>query len=102
MERKDDLIIRGGENVYPREIENRLFQHPHVQEAAVKGVPDPVMGQEIKAFVSLKKGASATEAQLRAYLSERLANYKCPKFIEIWPELPKNSNGKILRRMLPA
>jgi len=101
LERKDDLIIRGGENVYPREIENLLYQHPHVLEAAVKGVADPVMGQEIKAYVSLSAGGDADERALRDYLAERLVSYKIPRFIEIWPELPKNSNGKILRRALP-
>ena len=101
LERKDDLIIRGGENVYPREIENQIYQHPDVREAIVKGVHDAVMGQEIKAFVALCNGSALDEDQLRNYLANRLASYKLPRFIEILPELPKSSNGKILRRELP-
>jgi len=101
LERKDDLIIRGGENVYPQEIENLLYQHPKVLEAAVKGVPDPIMGQEIKAFVSLTDKADVDEGSLRDFLADRLASYKIPRSIEVWPELPKNSHGKILRRELP-
>jgi long-chain acyl-CoA synthetase len=101
LERKDDLIIRGGENIYPREIENQIYQHPEVREAAVKGMPDAVMGQEIRAFVVLCKDSSLDEKQLRNFLADRLASYKLPRFIEILPELPKNSNGKILRRQLP-
>jgi long-chain acyl-CoA synthetase len=101
LERKDDLIIRGGENIYPREIENQIYQHPEVREAAVKGMSDAVMGQEIRAFVVLCKDSTLDEKQLRNFLADRLTSYKLPRFIEILPELPKNSNGKILRRQLP-
>jgi long-chain acyl-CoA synthetase len=99
-ERKDDLIIRGGENIYPRDIENQLYQHPDVREAAVTGVSDPIMGNEIKAYVALRNGSPLKEEQLREYLAERLAKYKLPRYIEICSELPKSSNGKILRRKL--
>ncbi|MEW6261481.1 MAG: AMP-binding protein [Thermodesulfobacteriota bacterium] len=101
LERKDDLIIRGGENIYPREVENQLYQHPEVREAAVKGVPDPIMGQELKAFLALHPGSTLDENQIRRFLAERLAGYKVPRYIEIRPELPKSSHGKILRRRLP-
>jgi len=101
MERKDDLIIRGGENVYPREVENQLYQHPEIREAAVKGVPDPIMGQDVRAYVSLHQGSGLDEDQIRRFLADRLANFKLPGRVEIWPDLPKNSNGKILRRRLP-
>jgi len=100
LERKDDLIIRGGENVYPREVENLLYQMDDVIEAAVKGIHDPIMGQEIKAFVSLSRRSKLDEKKIVDFLSQRLSNYKVPRFIEILPELPKNSNGKILRRKL--
>ena len=100
LERKDDLIIRGGENVYPRQIENQLYQHPDVLEGVVKGVADPVMGQEIKAYVTLRPGSKQDEYSLRQYLEKYFANYKIPRYIEFWPELPKNSNGKILKRSL--
>ena len=101
LERKDDLIIRGGENVYPLEIEKQLYQHPDVREAAVKGVPDPVMGCEIKAYVALYEGATPDGASLKEFLSNYLVSYKIPRYIEFRDELPKNSNGKILRRKLP-
>ena len=99
--RKDDLIIRGGENVYPREIENQLYQIGDVIEAAVKGIDDPIMGQEIKAYASLKSTSKLDEDKIKDFLKERLAGYKVPRSVEILPELPKNSNGKILRRKLP-
>jgi len=102
LERKDDLIIRGGENLYPREIEDHLYLHPSVREAKVIGIPDPVMGQEAGAFVSLWEGATATPEELRNFLADRLVSYKLPKFIDIWADLPKNSNGKILARELIA
>ncbi|MEW5722469.1 MAG: AMP-binding protein [Thermodesulfobacteriota bacterium] len=100
-ERKDDLIIRGGENVFPREVENQLYQLPDVLEAAVKGAPDPVMGQEIKAYVALRPESKLDEGTLRKHLAGCLADYKIPRYIEFWKELPKNSNGKILKRNLP-
>jgi long-chain acyl-CoA synthetase len=101
LERKDDLIIRGGENVYPLEIEKQLYQHPDVREAAVKGIADPVMGCEIKAYVALYEGATPDGASLKDFLSNYLVSYKIPRYIEFRDELPKNSNGKILRRKLP-
>ncbi|MFJ5772033.1 fatty acid--CoA ligase family protein [Psychrobacillus sp. NPDC093180] len=99
VDRKKDMIIVGGYNVYPREVEEVLFEHPSIIEAAVVGVPDPTFGEEVLAFV-VKKDPSLTEQQLLEYCSEKLAKYKIPKRIEFLEELPKNTTGKILRRSL--
>jgi long-chain acyl-CoA synthetase len=99
--RKKDMIIRGGYNVYPREIEELLYEHPAVQESAVVGVPHPELGEEVKAVVFLKPGASATPEELRAYCKERIAAFKYPRLVEIRSEpLPKGPTGKILKREL--
>ena len=79
MDRKKDLIIRGGFNVYPREVEEVLYEHPAVAEAAVIGMPDPDLGEEIGAAVTLKPGASATPDELRAFVKDRIAPYKYPR-----------------------
>ncbi|MGN7387155.1 fatty acid--CoA ligase family protein [Sporosarcina sp. SAFN-015] len=100
VDRKKDLIIVGGYNVYPREVEEVLFTHDDIVEAAVIGVPDPDFGEEVQAFVVLKKGAKADEEKLKAFCGNRLAKYKVPKTIEFLDELPKNTTGKILRRSL--
>ncbi|GGA47945.1 fatty acid--CoA ligase family protein [Psychrobacillus lasiicapitis] len=99
VDRKKDMIIVGGYNVYPREVEEVLFEHPSIVEAAVVGVPDPTFGEEVLAFV-VKKDPSLTEQQLVEYCSEKLAKYKIPQRIEFLEELPKNTTGKILRRSL--
>jgi long-chain acyl-CoA synthetase len=99
VDRKKDMIIVGGFNVYPREVEEVLFGHPAVAEAAVIGVPDANRGEAVKAFVSLKD-PSVTVEDLLAFCKERLAKYKLPAEIDIVEELPKNSTGKILRRAL--
>ncbi len=101
-ERKKDLIIRGGENVYPREVEEILYQHPKVMEAGVIGIPDKVYGEEIKAFVSLKPGESATAEELIAFCKERLATFKIPKSVQFMDSLPKSLVGKVLRKELRA
>lgn len=101
VDRKKDTIIVGGYNVYPREVEEVLFGHPGVIEAAVIGVPDPNFGEEVLAFV-VKKDASLTEEQIQSFCSEKLAKFKIPKRIEFLEELPKNTTGKILRRSLKA
>jgi long-chain acyl-CoA synthetase len=99
--RKKEMIIRGGFNVYPREIEELLYEHPAVQEAAVIGVPHPEMGEEVKAVVYLKAGARATPEEIRAYCREHVAAFKYPRLVEIRPEpLPKGPTGKILKRAL--
>lgn len=97
VDRKKDMIIRGGYNVYPREIEEVLYQHQAVLEAAVIGVPDPRLGEEIKAFVSLKSDLAATAEELIEFAKSRVANYKYPRMVEFLKELPKNSTGKILK-----
>jgi long-chain acyl-CoA synthetase len=98
VDRKKDLIIRGGYNVYPREIEEVLYEHPAVAEAAVIGIPHPTLGEEIGAAVVLKPGADATPADLRAFCKERVAAYKYPRHIWLEPALPKTATGKLLRR----
>jgi long-chain acyl-CoA synthetase len=99
-DRVKDMIIRGGFNVYPREIEEVLYAHPAVAEAAVIGVHDPAMGEEIKAVVAFKPGQSATEQEIIDYCKERLAAYKYPRSVEVRDTLPKTATGKILKREL--
>ncbi len=100
VDRKKDLIIRGGMNIYPREIEEVLYQHPKVLEAAVVGIPDPSRGEEVKVYVSPKEGAKLTPDEIVAFLQERMAKYKWPKVVEVMSELPKGPTGKILKREL--
>ena len=99
VDRKKDMIIVGGYNVYPREVEEVLFAHPGVSEAAVVGLPDADFGESINAYVVLKDPVHTT-GDLHKYCSEHLAKYKVPKNFEILDELPKNTTGKILRRSL--
>ena len=98
VDRKKDLIIRGGYNVYPREVEEVLYEHPAVAEAAVIGIPDDELGEEIGAAVALKPGATVTPAELRAFAREQMAPYKYPRHVWLVPGLPKGPTGKILRR----
>jgi long-chain acyl-CoA synthetase len=98
VDRKKDLIIRGGYNVYPREIEEVLYGHPAVREAAVIGIPHESLGEEVAAAVVLKDGQDATPEQLRAYMKENVAAYKYPRTIWIVDELPKGPTGKVLKR----
>jgi long-chain acyl-CoA synthetase len=100
MDRKKDMIIASGYNIYPREVEEVLYQHPAVQEAAVIGVPDPYRGETVKAFIVLKQGEEVTEADINTYCREKLASYKVPRLYEFREELPKTTVGKILRRVL--
>jgi long-chain acyl-CoA synthetase len=100
--RKKDLIISAGENIYPREIEESLCQHPKVKEVAVIGVTDDVRGEVPKAFVIAHEGMTVDEKELRAYCRENLANYKIPKYFDIVADLPRTPTGKILKRMLSA
>ena len=100
IDRLKDMIIVGGLKVYPREVEEVLYAHPKVKEAAVVGVSHPIRGESVKAVVSVKPGESLTASELLVYCREHLANYKIPKTITFVDELPKSSNGKILRRML--
>jgi long-chain acyl-CoA synthetase len=100
VDRKKDMIIAGGFNIYPREVEEILYEHPQVLEAAVVGVPDPYRGETVKAFVVLKKDANCTEEELDRHCREKLASYKVPRIYEFRSELPKTAVGKILRRVL--
>jgi len=100
VERKKDLIIRGGFNIYPREVEEVLYAHPAVAEVAVVGMRDPLMGEEVLAFVALKRGAATNADALIEFCQERLAKYKCPKQVRFVEALPKSPIGKILRKEL--
>jgi long-chain acyl-CoA synthetase len=101
-DRIKDMIISGGENVYPAEVENVLFGHPAVADAAVIGVPDPRWGEAVKAVVVLKTGGQATEVELIAYCRERIAHYKAPKSVDFVESLERNPSGKVLKRVLRA
>jgi long-chain acyl-CoA synthetase len=100
VDRKKDLIIRGGMNIYPREIEEVLYQHPKVLEAAVIGIPDELRGEEVKVFVAPKEGVELVASEIESYIEEHLAKYKWPKEIEVLKELPKGPTGKLLKREL--
>jgi long-chain acyl-CoA synthetase len=100
VDRKKDLIITGGENIYPREIEEVLFEHPAVKEVAVVGVPHPFGGEIAKAFIVLKPGESATKRDITQFAGQRLAKHKVPRAVEFRSELPKSAAQKVLRRVL--
>ncbi len=100
VDRKKDMIIAGGYNIYPRDIDEVLFTHPKILDAVAVGVPDPYRGETVKAFVVLKPGETATEEEIIAYCRERLARYKVPKLVEFRDELPKSLVGKVLRKVL--
>jgi fatty-acyl-CoA synthase len=100
VDRKKDMFISGGENVYPAEIETALYRHPAVHMCAVVGIPDEKWGEVGKAYVVLKPGATATEEELIRFMQERLARYKVPKGVEFLSELPISGAGKILKREL--
>jgi long-chain acyl-CoA synthetase len=102
VDRKKDLIIRGGFNVYPREVEEVLYEHPAVREAAVIGIPHDEYGEEIGAAVSLKEGAEVTTDELREFVKSQVAAYKYPRRVWIIDELPKGPTGKILKREIAA
>jgi long-chain acyl-CoA synthetase len=102
VERKKDLIIRGGFNIYPREVEEVLYAHPAVAEAAVVGRPDPLMGEDVLAFVVARPGQSPTAGEIVAFCETRLARFKCPKEVRLVESLPKSPIGKILRKELRA
>ena len=98
VDRKKDMIIRGGYNVYPREIEEVLYEHPAVREAAVVGIPHPEWGEEVGAAVALKDGTSASPEELQSFVKERVAAYKYPRSVWLVDDLPKGPTGKILKR----
>jgi long-chain acyl-CoA synthetase len=98
VDRKKDLVIRGGYNVYPREIEEVLYEHPDVLEAAVIGIPHDELGEEVAAAVALREGAATSPDELRSFVRERVAAYKYPRVVWIVDELPKGPTGKLLKR----
>jgi long-chain acyl-CoA synthetase len=100
VDRKKDMIIASGYNIYPREIEEVLYEHPAVKEVVVAGVPDPYRGETVKAYIVLKEGATVTEDELNKFARKNLAAYKVPRKYEFRDELPKTTVGKILRRQL--
>lgn len=100
VDRKKDMIIAGGYNIYPREIEEVLYEHPDVLEAVAAGIPDPYRGETVKAYIVLKKGSRITADEINEYARKYLAAYKAPRLYEFRHELPKTAVGKILRRML--
>jgi acyl-CoA synthetase (AMP-forming)/AMP-acid ligase II len=98
IDRKNDLIISGGKNIYPREVEEVLYQHPAVLEATVVGVPDDYWGEAVKAVVVPQPGAQVTEREIIDFCAKHLAGYKKPKTVEFWEDLPKSASGKLLKR----
>jgi len=100
VDRKKDMIIASGFNIYPREVEDVLYEHPKIQEAAVAGIPDPKRGETVKAWVVLKPGETATVDEIRDFCKDKLAKYKIPYYVEFRDELPKTMVGKVLRRKL--
>jgi long-chain acyl-CoA synthetase len=99
-DRKKDMIIVGGFNVYPREVEDVLYTHPKVELAAVVGVPDEKSGEKVKAFIKLKQGQTATIEEIETFCKENMAGYKRPRYIEFKEDIPLSNVGKVLRRVL--
>ena len=100
-DRAKDMIIRGGENIYCVEIEQRLVNHPDIADAAIIGVPHPELGEEVKAVVQLEAGATLTEAEVRQWVADGLAAFKVPTYVEVSiDKLPRNASGKLLKNVL--
>jgi long-chain acyl-CoA synthetase len=100
-DRAKDMLIRGGENVYCVEIENRLVEHPLIADAAVVGVPHPELGEEVKAVIEVVDGAELTDAEVRAWVAGTLAAFKVPAHIQRWgTKLPRNASGKLLKNVI--
>ena len=102
VDRKKDMIISGGENVYPAEVDDVLARHPKVLQVAVIGVPDDKWGEAVKAIIVPRPEVEISEAEIIAYAKQNLAGYKCPKSVEFWKELPISPAGKILKREIRA
>ncbi len=100
--RADDVIVRGGENMSPGEIEDVLLEHPAVLDVAIVGVPDEQWGEAVAAAVVLKHGQCAEVAELQSWVKERMRSSRVPQLLEFWPELPYNETGKLLRRIVKA
>ncbi|MCP4683265.1 MAG: long-chain fatty acid--CoA ligase, partial [Desulfobacterales bacterium] len=101
-DRKADMIISGGENVYPKETEDVIYEHPSVQECTVVSAPDPKWGEKVQAVVVFKPGMDATQDEIIDFCKGKLAGYKCPKSVVFWDELPKTIIGKILKKDIKA
>jgi len=99
---KKEIILRAGMNVYPREVENFLLEHPAIREAAVLGMPDAVRGEEVQAFVAFEEGMHLSETEMRAFCREAIAAYKCPRRFEVLDALPKDRDGRVLKAALRA
>ncbi|PYP82985.1 MAG: long-chain fatty acid--CoA ligase [Blastocatellia bacterium AA13] len=102
VDRKSDMIIRAGENIYPREIDEVLYRHPKIKDAATIGVPDPLYGEEVKSFVVLREGEGASEEEIIEFCKARLASFKCPRSVVFLEDIPKGPTGKLLKRELQA
>jgi fatty-acyl-CoA synthase len=100
--RDDEMIVSGGENVFPREVEDLLARRDEIEEVAIVGVPDDEFGQRLKAFIVRRKGAKLDEDEVKGYVKRNLARYKVPREVVFLDELPRNSTGKILKRELVA
>jgi len=100
VDRIKDMIVSGGENIYPAEVENALMQHPAVADGAVIGVPDEKWGEAVKACVVLKPGVRTSEPEILAFMRERIAHFKCPRTVDFLETIPRNPTGKILKRVL--
>jgi long-chain acyl-CoA synthetase len=102
VDRKKDMIISGGFNIYPRDVDEVFYEHPKVQEACTIGIPDAKRGENVKLFVVLREGETATQEELIEWAKAKLATYKLPSEIEFRTELPKSTVGKVLRKELKA
>ena len=100
LDRKKDMINRGGEKIFSLEVENLIFKYPKVMEVAVVGVPDRVFGEAVKAVIALKQGETATDEEIRKFCAEHLADFKVPKFVEFVVSLPRNPAGKVVKAEL--
>jgi acyl-CoA synthetase (AMP-forming)/AMP-acid ligase II len=100
VDRKKDMIITGGENVYSKEVEDAIYEHPSVQEAAIIGIPDPRWGETVMAVVAPKQGKTLDLDELKKFLGSRIADFKIPRLLEVMPALPKNVSGKVLKYKL--
>lgn len=100
LDRKKDMINRGGEKIYSLEVENVLYKHPDIMDVAVVGVPDPVFGEQVKAFIMPKAGKQLSEDEIKSFCLQNLADYKVPKFVEFLAELPRNPGGKVMKEAL--
>jgi acyl-CoA synthetase (AMP-forming)/AMP-acid ligase II len=98
--RDDEMIVSGGENLFPKEVEDLIARHPAVSDVAAIGVDDEEFGQRLKAFVVLESGKKATEDELKRHVKQNLANFKVPREVEFLDELPRNATGKVLKREL--